>query len=243
VVACAMVPPMSLRVQPAHAGRQRAKVLRSLIGRELRVARLAIGLTQRVVAQRAGLSQGAISQIERDARGFSLSAYARAVAAVGHELSVRVFPAASVSLRDRGQLELAQRIAMGMSPGWSCELEAPISPDGLRAADLLCSSANELCLIEIFRSMADFQAQLRPAQLKREALASRHSRPVHLVIAVPDTVTVRRRIREFGGLVNKTLPVSSQRIWSALRNGGLIGGDGIVFVRPRLLPPSRCTAY
>jgi len=114
---------MSLRVQPAHAGRQRAQLLRAQIGRELRIARLAVGLTQRAVGKRAGLSQSAISQIERATRGFAIGAYSRAVAAVGHELSVRVFPKSSVSLRDRGQLELAQRIVAAVSPSWECRLE------------------------------------------------------------------------------------------------------------------------
>ena len=226
---------MSLRVQPAHAGRQRAQLLRAQIGRELRIARLAVGLTQRAVGKRAGLSQSAISQIERATRGFAIGAYSRAVAAVGHELSVRVFPKSSVSLRDRGQLELAQRIVAAVSPSWECRLEVPVSPDGLRAADLLCSGANELCMVEIFRSMADLQAQLRPAQLKRETLASRHSRPVRLIIAVPDTASSRRALRELARLLERTMPVRSAEIWAALRAGRVIGGDGIAFVRPRML--------
>ena len=38
-------------------------------------------------------------------------------------------------------------------------------------------------LIEIERSLVDFQAQLRAAESKRESLAARERRPVRLVIA------------------------------------------------------------
>jgi hypothetical protein len=173
--------------------------------------------------------------MERAARSFSLDVHARTAAALGCELSVRLYPVATISLRDRGQLDLAQAIAAAAHMSWRCELEVPIASGDMRATDLLLSGSEELAMVEIFRSMADLQAQLRPVQLKRETLAGRHQRPVRLIISVPDVVATRRTLRSLTPLIARTLPVQSRDIWNAIRNGSSIGGDGILFVRPRSL--------
>lgn len=77
----------------------------------------------------------------------------------------------------------------------------------------------------------DFQAQLRSAQLKREALASHDGRPMRLVIAVPDTKTTRARLAPFDQLIARALPAPSRQIWRSIRKGELLNEDGILFVR------------
>ncbi len=199
------------------------------------------GLSQREVARRANLSQAAVSKAERASPGVSFDALCRIAAAVGYEMSVRLYPLASVSLRDRGQLSMAQEIATIAHPGSRCQLEVPVSPDGLRAADLVIGGPTEVAMIEIVRALVDVQAQLRSGQLKRAALAELRGdgRPVRLIIAVPDTARVRREVRALGSLLSATLSVPSMRIWRALRSGEPIGGDGILFVRERELVARR----
>jgi hypothetical protein len=96
-------------------------------------------------------------------------------------------------------------------------------------------SADEVLHIEVERSPVDLQAQIRAAQLKREMLAGRDRRPVRLVVALPVTSSNRQRLREVADLVARTLPLSSRRIWLAIRTGAELGGDGVLLV-PRAKP-------
>jgi transcriptional regulator with XRE-family HTH domain len=192
---------------------------------------MAAGLTQAQVAVRADTSQQVVSEAERGHSDISLETRCRLTAACGHELGLKLYPVATVSLRDSGQLAIAQAIAMAAHSGWTAELEHPVAPGDPRAADLLLGLPGELLHIEVERALVDAQAQLRAAQIKRAAMAEREGRPVRLVIAVPSTRVSRERLAPISGLVRQTLPVASRDIWRAIRRGTPLGGDGILFVR------------
>lgn len=192
---------------------------------------MAHGLTQRQLARLAGVSQAEVSKAERATVDISLDARCRLAAACGHELGWRLYPVASVRLRDSGQMALAQTIVGAAHPSWRPRLEVPVAPGDPRAADLVLTGAREIVHIEIERALVDFQAQLRSAQVKRDVMAARQGRPMRLVIAVPDTKSSRERLVPFSKLIAQAMPVPSRRIASALRNGEPVGSDGILFVR------------
>jgi transcriptional regulator with XRE-family HTH domain len=183
------------------------------------------------LARLARVSQPEVSKAERGSRDVSLDARCRLAAAAGHELGWRLYPTRSVSLRDSGQLQIAQAIVRAAHRGWRAQLEVPVSADDLRAADLVLSSDAGSVHIEIERALIDFQAQLRSAQLKRQALAQGDDRTFKLVIAVPETATARRRLATVADLVDRALPIPSRQLWRHLRAGTLPAGDGILFVR------------
>jgi transcriptional regulator with XRE-family HTH domain len=189
------------------------------------------GLTQAQVARSAAISQSQVSRAERGALRVSVPARCRLAAACGHELGWRLYPVATVRLRDSGQLALAQTIVSAAHPSWRPRLEVPVAPGDGRAADLVLASGTEILHIEIERALVDFQAQVRSAQLKRELIAGRDERPTRLVLAVPDTRTTRLRLAPFEELISRTLPAGSAQVWRAIRSGKALGGDGIFFVR------------
>lgn len=217
--------------RPADLGRARARQLARWFGVELRIARVTAGLTQARLASMVGTSQQEVSRVEAGDVAPSLEIRCRLAAAAGHEVRMGIAPIASVPLRDSGQIALAEAILRGLHAGWASTLEAPIAPGDRRAADVLLSSALERVHIEIERSIVDFQAQLRSARLKRDALAAADARPVRLVIAVPDTRATRRSLGGKDGVIASALPTPSRRIWHGLRNGLPIRGDGLLFVR------------
>jgi hypothetical protein len=137
--------------------------------------------------------------------------------------------------RDSGQLRIATTIVQTAAKTWRSRMEVPVDSSGSRAADIVLDSADQVLHIEIERSPVDLQAQIRAAQLKREMLAERDRRPVRLVVALPATSSNRQRLREVADLVARTLPVSSRRIWLAIRTGAELGGDGVLLV-PRAKP-------
>ena len=189
------------------------------------------GLTQRQVSERARVTQQLVSLAERGDPGIALDVRCRLVAAAGHELGWKLYPVTSVSLRDSGQLLLAQAILRGLSKQLTARLEVPIAVGDLRAADMLITSATERIDVEIERSLYDLQAQLRAAQLKRNSLAEGSPLPVRLVIAVPDSARARAVAASLQEIVRAAFPIPSRQVAGALRTGSPVGGDGLLFVR------------
>ena len=189
--------------------------------------------TQTDLAGLAGLTQQEVSKAERGLLDISLEARCRLAAACGHELGWRLYPVATVRLRDSGQLTLAQAIVGAAHPSWRPRLEVPVAVGDARAADLLLTGPMEILHIEIERALVDFQAQLRSAQVKRELMAAHERRPIRLVIAIPDTATSRARLAPFLQLISQTMPAASRAIWRAIRVGEPLESDGILLVRTK----------
>lgn len=221
----------SFRSTSASRGLTRAGYLATAFGRELRIARMNVGLTQQEMAKLAGISQQQASLVERGIGDTSLVIRARLAAACGHELGWRLYPVATVRLRDSGQMALAQAIVAAAHPSWKAQLEVPIGHGDPRAADLLLIGPTQIIHVEIERALVDFQGQLRSAQLKREALVVRERKPIRLVIAVPNRHATTARLAPFRQLITHTMPATSRGIWRAIRSGQLLQGDGILFVR------------
>lgn len=223
-------PVRSLRSKPRDVGIQRARAIRHRLAGELRLARVSSGLTQQQIAGLAGVSQAFVSAVERGVRAPSLAIGSRIAAACGYELSIRLFPAAGVALHDSGQLALLRQITAHAAKSWHARLEQPVASGDRRAADLVLEGLREVLHAEAEGGIADFQAQVRSAQLKRDALSARYDRPVRLILALPDRRSLRAIVRTHSDLIGRVFPASSPAIWHAIRNGGEVGGDGILFV-------------
>lgn len=210
----------------------RADEMAGRLARELVAARASSGLTQRQLARRAKVSQSFVSQVERAHKVPSLIVIRRLASATGHDLSIRLFPADGVRLRDSGQLRVAELIRGALHTAARVRLEVPVAhPPDRRAADMVLQTTTEVVQVEIERALMDFQAQLRGAQLKRAAMADQLGRAVQLVFAVPDTRRNRAAVDEHRLIVQSALPIPSRRIWAALRSGSSLGGDGLLWVR------------
>jgi transcriptional regulator with XRE-family HTH domain len=203
------------------------------------MARAAAGMTQLRLAQLAGVSQTTVSRVERARRRPGWDLAALLTAAVGHSLSIKLYPSRTVSLRDSGQMGIAELIVGAAHPSWHVEVEAPVGGHDRRAADLVLRGPDQVILIEIERRLVDFQAQVRAAQLKRRDLAHGDERPVRLVMAVPDTRSARRLLAMHETLFRRALPVPSRQVWSAVRGGSRLAGDGVLLVSMRRPPRAR----
>jgi transcriptional regulator with XRE-family HTH domain len=219
------------RSKRADIGRQRSRELIAYFGRELRVSRVSNGLTQEQVARLAGVSQGLVSQAERGLVACGMDVMCRLAAAAGTDLSLKLFPTSTVSLRDSGQLHDAETIVNEADRSWRARMEVPVG--GGRAHDVVLDRSDEVVAIEIERAFVVMEAQARRALVKRDALAERESRAVRLVLAVPDTERTRALVREHADFMFRSFPVPSRAIWRAIRVGRPVGGDGILFVPRR----------
>lgn len=181
----------------------------------------------------AGISQSMVAETERGLLGVSLDARCRIAAACGHELSMKLYPVGTVRPRDSGQLALAEAISAAAAPCWRSRFEVATGPGPMHAADIVLENERQVAQIEVERAVVDFQAQWRAANLKRDSLSKRLGREVALILAVPDTTTVRKRLEPHDQLISQAMPMSSRAILRALRACEALDGDGLLFVRPR----------
>lgn len=207
-------------------------VMQQRFGHELRIA--AMGMPQRQISARAGISQSQVCRIMRGQVIADLEQMVRLTHAVGHRVSLKLYPGEGIRLRDSGQLELAEAVRSEAHRSWKINLEVPVAmPPDRRAADMILEQPAELNMLEIERMLLDVQAQLRAAQLKRAALVERLGRRVNLLLGVPDTAAARSALAPHIQLMGAALPIPSRRAWAALRSGQPIGGDALLWIRRR----------
>jgi transcriptional regulator with XRE-family HTH domain len=200
------------------------------LGEEIRVGRATSGLTRDAAAARAGIAPSTWDRLEAGAPSASLATIAAATESVGLDLVCQAFPGRGPSLRDSGQLAIAEHLRALASPMWRVSLEEPAGDHG-EAIDQVFWGSREVVATEIERRMVNWQAQLRRAKLKRAWLAERTQLPVRLVIAIEDTRRNREVMAVHAPLISTALPMGSRNVLAALRSGEPLGADGICWIR------------
>ena len=225
------------RMGPRRLGRRRAQVQSETVGGEIRMARGEHGLTRAQASRRAGVSPDTQRRVEEGDAGISITTLCAVGEAVGLDVVVRAYPRRGHSLRDTGQLAVAQLLCAIAHPSWTAALEVPAGDHG-EACDIGFFGATEIIDTEIDRMILDFQAHYRRNTSKREYLADRHQRPVRLLMVVEDTVRNRRALAPHAEFIRSALPAGSRETLQALRNGSPLGRDGLLWIRRRK-PPNR----
>lgn len=184
---------------------------------------------------RAASSQSAVSRIERGWPEASVELLTRVCRAVGLDCTVKAFPADGVVIRDEKHASLVGVVVGRAHPSFHRSLEVGVGTDPAdrRAIDIVLASSVEVWAVEVEREIADLQLELRTDQLKVEALARRESRPVRLILALPDTRRLRDIVRRHEAVIRSALPASSRRVWACLRSGSELGSNGLLWLPPR----------
>jgi len=172
------------------------------------------------------------TRIERGVPAASLRTLCSAADAVGLDLVVRTYPGQRPTLRDRAQLDLAQRLSGVSHQSMAHELEVPAGDHG-ESVDLIFWAPLEILAVEIVRRIVDFQAQYRSLSLKRDWLARQHARPVRLILALEDLRANREALVGHRQLIRATLPAGTHQLMAALRTGRELGTDALVWLRRR----------
>jgi transcriptional regulator with XRE-family HTH domain len=196
------------------------------LGREVRLARLEHDLSQSTAARAAGLSRSSWSRLERGvARNVSLVDLARAAAAVGLVLQVRLYPGGE-PVRDAGHLALLERLRSCLPDDarWSTEVPFP-NPGDLRAWDAMIRLARVRVGTEAETRGRDSQALQRKLALKR-----RDGNVDHIVLLLADTRHNRSFLRAAGEGLLKDFPVPGPVALERLRAGRDPGGNSIILL-------------
>lgn len=193
---------------------------------------MAVGLSRVQAARRAGMNRWTWTQIERGVPAASLRTLCSAADVVGLDLVLRMYPGRGTTLRDRGQLYLAERLCGLGHPSMSHELEVRAGDHG-EAIDLVFWGPREILAVEIVRRVVDFQAQYRSMTLKRDWLARHHARPVRLILALEEARPNRQALIGHSQLIRSTMPGGTRQLIAALTTGRELGADALVWLRRR----------
>ena len=202
------------------------------IGSAVRVQRTTENLTLTAASRRAGIARSTWVRIEAGSPTATLSSLVAATDAVGLDLVCQTYPGRPTSLRDSGQLAIAQVLAQMADTSYSVTMEHRAGDHG-EAIDLVLWGANEVIATEIERAATDWQAQYRRACLKRDWLAARTDRPVRLVFVFADTKRNRAALSPFSVAITQALPAGTSAVLRAIRTGARLGSDGLCWFRER----------
>lgn len=226
----------SLRNNGGRSDR-RARAQSQGVANEIGMARAEHGLTLTAVATRANVAPDTVRRIEAGDPGVQLDTLCAVGTAVGVDIVVRGYRGRSPTLRDTGQLRLAEMLCAIASDTWHPQLELRAGDHG-EAADVGFFGPVEILDVEIERLLLDFQAQYRRNRLKCDWLAGQHRRPVRLVLVVEDTARNRAAVAQHVDFLRAVLPAGSRDVLRALRLGEPLGRDGVLWIRRRE-PPRR----
>lgn len=216
--------------------RRRAREQSSTSGADVRLARISLAMSASQVGRRAGVSSSTVARVEQGDPNVTITTICAVAEAVGLDLVLRTYPGRTPSLRDTGQLVLAEQLRSQAHTSWQPAIELLIGQHR-QAVDLVLFGPTEIWATEIERLLGDFQGQHRRADAKREALAAQHRRPVRLVMAVEDTRRNRAALDPHIAFIRASLPAGSREILGALRSGRPLGRDGLLWLRRA--PPRR----
>jgi transcriptional regulator with XRE-family HTH domain len=204
------------------AADQRAEQLLTAVGRELKAARQSRGLSQRTIAAATAVDLAEISLIERGRRaGVTTRSLARLAAAVGLELSVRLFPAGE-PIRDKAHAALLERFPKAVGEGWAWAAEVPLPiPGDKRAWDRRLRGHGVAIGVEGETRPTDMQELQR-----RLALKKRDGKVDRLILVLADTQWCRRIVRLND--IESMFPVPGKVALRALAEGRDQEGDAIV---------------
>jgi len=205
------------------AGRRRGERLARGLTAAWRELRLGAGVSQSVVSLAAGISRSTYARLERgEAAEVGLVRAAVITAALGGELSVKVYPAGP-PLRDAAHLALLAAFDARHGGRWRVTHEAPVGQSGdLRAWDRRLDGPVSIG-VEAEVALRDIQALERRMQLKKH-----ESGVTRMLLVVRGTRRYRALIREFLPSLRRTFPLGSREILRSLADGRDPGADGLV---------------
>ncbi|HET9757816.1 MAG TPA: helix-turn-helix transcriptional regulator [Candidatus Limnocylindrales bacterium] len=214
------------RERPTDIGAARGREASRLVLRELRQARLDRNLSGELVGRAAGLSGDHYSRIERGlVQGITIEQASILLAAVGLDLSVRVYPGGE-PLRDTAHAALLDRLRAELPRSLHSLAEVPFpAPGDRRAWDLIVVG-------DSWRHA--FEAETRPRDLqaleRRLALKARDGDVDGVSLLLLDSRHNREFVRVHRRSLDERFPVPGTRALQLLRAGDDPGAGSVILL-------------
>lgn len=200
-------------------GSHRARGLRRRVASDLRRAREDAGLSQRAVARAAGVSNATLSALERGTHDPTTEVLARVGAALGMDLSVRLYPGTGPLLRDHSQAAMIEALLRIRHVRWHPSLEVWVTRPLKGVIDLVLESADPsdpLVTTEAQSELRRLEQQIRWTHAKSEALAEAHGRTASPLLLVRNTRAMRTVVAENTATLRTAYPARAADAFAAL---------------------------
>lgn len=204
---------------------RRARRFLAELGDEVRRGRRQAGVSQTGLGNVVGISQSQVARIEGgQCQTLSIATAARILAAVGLDLSVRVYPGGA-PIRDAGQLKLLARMRAHVHPRLRWRTEVPLSiPGDQRAFDAVIDGEAVRVAVECVARLDDAQATERAINRKQRDAAI----PC-LILALAGTRHNRAAVAAAPAL-REAFPLTTRAVLAALQAGRQPAANGLIFL-------------
>jgi transcriptional regulator with XRE-family HTH domain len=233
--------------------RQHQRDVRAAVGEELRHVRLDANVSIRRLGQAIGVDPSHLARAEAGDRTLSLDALAAAAAGLGHDVSIRLFPANGPRVRDHLQVRMIEALLASLHARWIARLEVAVYRPVRGVIDLVLQDRERGDLVagEGHSALHAVERQLRWAGQKADALPSATGWPwvdrpeppaIGRLLILRSTAAMRELVATAPRTFEAAYPARTRDAVEALTGGTRPWpGDAIVWVavdgsRTRLLP-------
>jgi transcriptional regulator with XRE-family HTH domain len=215
-----------------YGGDRRLRITARKFGEELRTLRLRAGVSQAAVARAIAVDRTTICRLEAGDKAISNTIRARAAAALGADLTLGLYPAASPLIHDAAHARLVETVVRLRHPSWQVTVEAPVPDGGRRSSDVRIERARDIVLIEVETHIQALEALIRESNDKRACVVRvAGDRRVHAVLVLPPTRHHRALMAAHPETVGVAYPHRSVDLRRALAGPSLDWpGDGIIWL-------------
>lgn len=220
---------------------ERQRALGRSVGDQYRRARLDAGLSLRALGRAVDLDPSHVMRIERGEREPSLDALVAIATALGHEVSLRLYPSTGPRIRDHIQARMIEALLQVLHPRWHPRLEVPVYRPVRGVIDLVLQDQVSSLLVagEGHSQLRAVEQEVRWATEKADALPSARGwpwadtvepPPVSRLLLLRSTATTRDIVRSLPATFRAAYPARSRDAVGALTATGAWPGPAIVWV-------------
>ena len=158
------------------------------------------GRSQAAIAREASINQAYLSRIEAGVAAPSVEVLMAIAAALGCDLSVRMFPGTGPRIRDRIQLAMSEALIASLHPRWHVRPEVPVYRPVRGVIDLVLADGSARIAVptELQSDLRRVEQQIRWSVQKADALAATSELAgdrVSRLLVVRNTAAMRETIR------------------------------------------------
>ncbi len=222
----------------------RERDLRRAIGRQIVEARLDSGASQASVARSAGIDRAHLSRIEAGTARPSTLVLAHVAAALGAELSMRLFTGTGPRLVDRFQASMVEALLRGLDRRWAATPEVPVVAPARGVVDVVlhdpragllvaCEVQSQIRRLEQqLRWIAEKELSLPSSEIARSVAALTGAMPAtSRLLVLRSTAANRDLARQFAATFAAAFPARAAEAVSALRGDAPWPGPAVVWIR------------
>jgi transcriptional regulator with XRE-family HTH domain len=217
-------------------------------GEEIREIRLRAGVSQAALARAIGVARSVVCRMEQGDPNVSARIRARAVAALGADFRIAVFPGGVPLIHDAAHARIVEAILRRCHPSWHPTLEAPVPGPSRRSTDVRLDRGGDVVLMEVETHVCALEAIIREGTEKRSAVAAAAgARRIHVVLVLPPTRHHRSLVYGHPAIVAAAFPASDTDLATALAgpdhqwpgDGILWATEGVATTTGRSVPVAR----